>query len=423
MNRRVVVTGMGIISSIGNNLASYEESLTSGKSGISFLGNITKNDISVKIGAPIRDFSYQKTLKEFNSLPKKLIEKASQFINRYSFAVQATILSALEAWEQSKLYKKEILSERLGIIVAGSNLTQHLQYDLYEQFQLNPEYLTPRYGLQFMDTDYLGALSDIFDIHGEGMTVGGASASGNVGIIKGVQAVKFGLMDACMVSGPLINLSPMEMQGFYNMGAMGGKTFKDDPHAACRPFDVQHEGFIYGQASGCIILESLESAKQRGVPILAEVVGGAIVLDGNHLSNPSEEGELRVMELALKQAQINAEEIDYLNSHGSSSPLGDRTEVKAIRQVFEKNLSELWINSTKSLTGHCLNSAGIVEIITSIIQIQKGFIHPNLNLNDPIDQHCKFNGNKAINANIKFAMSNSYGFGGINSSIVLKKII
>jgi malonyl-ACP decarboxylase len=223
-----------------------------------------------------------------------------------------------------------------------------------------------------------------------------------------------------MVVGSLADLSPMEMQGFVNIGGMGGKAFSDEPARACRPFDSAHEGFIYGQGSGCIILESGECARKRKTSILASMPGGAVVLDGNRLSNPNEDGEVRVMEEALRQAGIGYQELDYINAHGTSTPLGDETEIKAIKRVLKERLTQVWVNSTKSMTGHCLYSAGVIEAIASIIQMREGFVHPNLNLEHPIDSECRFSGAVTVPAEIKTAMSNSFGFGGINTSIILK---
>jgi malonyl-ACP decarboxylase len=272
-----------------------------------------------------------------------------------------------------------------------------------------------------MDTDHVGTVSEIFKIQGEGFTVGGSSASGNLAIIKGHQLIQLELVEACLVIGALADLSPLELQGFYNVGAMGGKRYRDQPAQACRPFDRDHEGFIYGQAGGCLVLESFASARKRGIPVLAEIVGASLLLDANRLPNPREEGEVRVMEAALAQAKVKPGQIDYLNAHGTSSPLGDETEVKAIKRVFKENLPGLWINSTKGLTGHCLTAAGVIESIAVIIQMQQGFVHPNLNLENPIDSQCRFSRKESNRVSIDISMSNSFGFGGINTCLIFKK--
>jgi malonyl-ACP decarboxylase len=419
MHQQVLVTGMGIISAIGQNIKEYGQSLYAGHHGITKLKDTFDPPISVKIGAQIRDFSLNTKLEEYAFLGKELIQNAQQYTRRSPYVIQTSVISALEAWGNAQLHDKAIYPERLGIVVAGHNLTQHYQYDHYPKFRQNPEYLSPWYPLHSMDTDQIGTLSELFKIQGEGFTVGGASASGNVAIIKGYQLIQLGIVDACMVVGTLADLSPMALQGFYNIGALGGKRFADQPEKACRPFDKDHEGFIYGQASACLILESTNSADQRGVKGVAKLLGGALVLEGNRLANPNEMSEIRAMKSALDKAHVKIDEVDYLNAHGTSSPLGDQTEIKAIRQVFQDRLSDVWINSTKGLTGHCLYSAGIVEAIATIIQMQQGFIHPNLNLDNPIETRCRFSDSTSVSTQIKTAMSNAFGLGGINSSIIL----
>ncbi|MBI4652468.1 beta-ketoacyl-ACP synthase [Candidatus Desantisbacteria bacterium] len=423
MQRRVVITGMGIISPIGHNVNDYGQSLKIGQNGIEYLENLSKPAISVKIGAKISNFSFESIIQQYTLLGEEILQKAKHCTWRLPYAIQCSVLSALEAWIDARLNKVTISPDRFGIIIAGSNLTMNFQYDLYQKFFQSFEYITPSYALHYMDTDHVGILSEVFDIRGEGFTVGGASASGNVGILKGYQLIQLGVVDACMVVGSIADLSPMELQGFYNIGAMGGKRFHDQPEKACRPFDKDHEGFIYGQASGCLILESLESAKKRDIHILAEILGASLILDGNRLSNPNEDGEVRAMEFALNQAKVKAEDVDYINAHGSSSQLGDETEIRAIRRVFKKNLSRVWINSTKGLIGHCLYSAGVVEAIAVIIQIRDRFVHPNINLDNPIDDECRFNRAISTQADINIAMSNSFGFGGINTSILLKRAV
>jgi malonyl-ACP decarboxylase len=422
--RRVVVTGMGVISAIGKNVSEFSYSLKIGHSGIGYRNKTSEPSISANIGADIRNFSFESAIEQYSLIPGfpiELMERARQCSRRAPFALQCSVSAALEAWEQARLDKAEIDPQRMGIIVAGNNLTQNIQYQLHQKFQKAPEYLAPSYALQYMDTDQVGTLSEILGIHGEGFTVGGASASGNIGIIKACQLIKSGVVDVCVVIGPLTDLSPMELSGFYNLGVMGGKRFDDQPEKACRPFDRDHEGFIYGQASGCLIIESLELAQKRRIPVLAEILAGSLVLDGNRLADPSEDGEVRAMLSAIDQARIDVNSVDYLNTHGTSTPLGDETEIKAIRRIFNENLPRLWINSTKGLTGHCLSAAGVVECIATIIQMQAGFVHPNINLENPIDPECLFGKATSSQADIKIAMSNSFGFGGINTSIILKK--
>ena len=417
---KVGITGMGIVSSIGDDVSAFCNSLKGGKSGIKQVARTKESKVSVDIAAEIQDFSFLELLNRFQDLSDEKLNHARRLGQRAPFAIQLSIIAALEAWHHAQLFSHQPLSERMGLMVAGQNSTQHYQYDLISKFKKNPEYLSPRYALEFLETNQVGVLSELLGIQGEGLVVGGASATGNVGIIKGTQLVLSGLVDICLVVGVVADLSPMDIQGFINVGAMGGKKYINQPEKACRPFDTRHEGFIYGQASACIILESESSARERGVPVVAEIKGGALNLDGNSSSNPNVHGESRAMLSALRQAGLLASDVDYINTHGSSAPLGDKIEAEAISQVFE-HASGWWLNSTKSLTGHCLYSAGVVEAIATVEQMREGFIHPNKNLDDPIRDDLPFCGAEAIDHRIDVAVSNSFGFGGINTSIVLQR--
>jgi len=416
------VTGMGIVCSIRKNVREFTNSLREGICGIGTMEYLKDAPVGVKLGAEIKRDNFEKFLEEYYGPGKaeaEIISRARQAARRAPLPVQWTVAAAMEAWDQAKL--SGIDAERIGIVVAGSNLSQNLQYSLNPGFLENPEYISPNYALNYLDTNYVGTLSEIFGIHGEGFSVGGASSSGNVGIIKAFQLLQLGILDVCMVVGAPAVLSPMEIQSFCNIGAMGGKFYANKPQEACRPFDMEHEGFIYGQGAACIIMESSEFAKNRDALIYAEILGGAIVLDGNRLSNPSEEGEVRAMTNALSQAGVKAEQINYINAHGTASPIGDETEVNAVKRVFSENLKDIRVNSTKGLTGHCLYSAGVVEAVAAIIQMNEGFLHPNLNLVNPIDMQIRFCGPEKSRADILYSMSNSFGFGGFNTSIVLRR--
>ena len=411
---------MGIVSSIGDDIKSFGSSLQRGISGITKVMYAKDPKLSVNIASLIQDFSFIKNLERLQNIPEEKLLQARRLGQRAPFVIQTSIISALQAWEQAGLFKKAPLPEKIGLIVAGQNSTQNYQYNLISQFKENPEYLSPRYALEFLETNQVGVLSELFDIQGEGMVIGGASATGNVGLIKGHQLVRSGIVDICLVVSVVTELSPMDMQGFINIGAMGGKLLADQPEEACRPFDKKHEGFIYGQASATMVIESEASAADRNQEILAEISGGAINLDANSSANPNRKGEYRAMKTALERAGIEVSEIDYINSHGSSSPLGDTTEAEAILQLLGSHASDVWINATKGLTGHCLYSAGMVEAIATIIQMKESFIHPNKNLYEPINAALRFCGKSSASHQIKAAISNSFGFGGINTSVVIK---
>jgi malonyl-ACP decarboxylase len=423
MKHTVGVTGMGIVSSIGTDLSAFSTSLKNGHSGITRSRDKKVPEVSVSLAAEIQNFSFLERLRQFRNIPEEMVRKAKRLGQRAPFSIQTSLVSALEAWQNAALCDSSVSSERVGLIVAGQNTTQNYQYNLMPKFREHPEYLSPRYALEFLETNQVGVLSELLEIHGEGFVIGGASATGNVGFIKGYQAVLSGLLDICLVVGVVADLSPMDIQGFINIGAMGGKKYNDQPDKACRPFDTQHEGFIYGQAGACVILESEESADKRGVPFQAEIKGGSINLDAHSSADPNIDGEKKAMLSALTQGGISVSDVTYINTHGSSSPLGDETEAEAITQLFREHASDIWLNATKGFTGHCLYSAGVVEVIATILQMKEGFIHANKNLEEPIRNDLKFCGDEAIAHDINIAISNSFGFGGINTSVVLKNAI
>ena len=419
--RRIMISGMGIQCAIADNIESFAQSLRDGCIGINAIPDGTMVDSTVRIAAILENFVLQEQLAKLTEIPSSLKLQAEQAAKRAPLPIQTSIICALQAWQNARLYESSPPTDRVGLVVSCDNASQRYQYDMMQKFALTPEYLSPRYALHALETDHVGVISELLNVHGEGFVVGGASASGNVALLKASQMLTLGLVDACIVIGALSDLSPLALQGFYNMGAMGGKLFKDSPKEACRPFDASHEGFIYGQGCACIILEAEDSINKRGISPLAEFLGGVLLLDGQALASPCEAGEAKSMTRCLDMAGLQSEDVDYINAHGSSSPLGDRTEINAIKRVFSKNLANVWINSTKGLTGHCLFSAGVVEAIACIVQMQHQFIHPNMNLHHTIDSSCLFAPAQSITAELNIAMSNSFGFGGINSSILLKR--
>ncbi len=413
---------MGIVSSISDGISSFCNSLKEGKSGIKRMVGVKNPKVSVDIAAEIQNFSFLELLNRFQPVAGDKLLHAKRLGQRAPLPIQTSVISAIEAWNNARLFADKPSSERIGLIVAGQNSTQNYQYNLIPKYKDNPEYLSPRYALEFLETNQVGILSELFGIKGEGFTVGGASATGNVGLIKAYQSVQSGLVDVCLVVGVMADLSPMDIQGFINIGAMGGKKFINQPEEACRPFDCRHEGFIYGQAAACVILESESSAIKRGAPFEAEIKGCSFNLDGNSSADPNVAGEMKAMTLAIKQSGFSTSEIDYINTHGSSSALGDETEAEAICRVFGNHTSGMWVNATKGLTGHCLYSAGVVEVIATVLQMRENFLHLNKNLEKAIRNDLQFCGNKAMNHTINVAMSNSFGFGGINTSIVLERV-
>ncbi|WP_054741197.1 beta-ketoacyl synthase N-terminal-like domain-containing protein [Cellulosilyticum ruminicola] len=411
---RVAVTGMGIVSAIGHDTVAFMNSIKEGRCGVK---KVNDSIIGEYLTASIEDFNLQEQAMAYSERNASLIKKFLREAKRCPKAMQYTLKAVLEAWMQAE--GEQVESEKIGCIIAGNNLSNNWQYSEAMSFKERYEYLKPSIFLQWMDTSYIGYVSELFNIRGEGLTVGGTSASGNVGIIKACQLIENGIVDACVVVGACAELSPMDIQGFMQLGGMGGKVLKETPLVASCPFDRRHEGFIYGQSGACLFLESEQHAKAREKNILAYITGGSIVLDGNHLTNPNQQGEERAMRNALEKAHLMPQDIDYINAHGTSTPLGDEVELQAIKELFADYIQDIRVNSTKGFTGHCLYSAGVVEAISTIIQINNNFLHGNLNLVNPIEDLACLCRQEMQHTTIKHAISNSFAFGGINTSIII----
>ncbi len=393
---------MGIITAIGQGCANFRTALLAGQTAFGYLQREGRVGNKQFLGA------------EIGALDKPTAQH-QRFLRRASLTTQLALPCALEAWEDAGL--DGVDPTRIGIVMGGSNVQMRGQSQTWARYAKNPQFITPGYSLMLWDTDIMGILSEALGIRGEGFSVGSASASGGMALVHGARQIMSGRTDVCLVVGSLFDLSSHECHAFKNMGAMGSERFKDDPDAACRPFDRDSDGFIYGEGCGVMVLESAEHAKARNAPLKAHLLGWASNLDGNRQANPSMEGERDVMTAAMEMGGISAEKVTYVNTHGTSSRLGDKTEVAAIRAA---GLEHAYLNATKSLTGHCLTAAGMVEAIATVLQMQMGQLHPTNNLENPIDPDLCW-AQLGDTAEIPYALSNSFGFGGINTSILLGK--
>jgi malonyl-ACP decarboxylase len=416
-----VVTGRGIVTSIGTNLAAFSAALRAGRSGVARLPADDAAKSGVPVAARIDGLDWKAALEELGPRAPEAVARSGRILRNAPESARWTALAVLEAWIASGLGSGAVPAERIGLIVAGNNLHQSFIHRGAEQFLAAPEYLNARYAVCYFDTFQVGALSELLGLRGPGITVGGASASGNLALQQALLWLRAGLVDACVVAGAAAELSPMELRGFATIGAAYCAPDERDPVTVCRPFDVAHAGFVYGQGSACLVLETPATARRRGAKSGGELAGAASCLDGNHLPDPSTAGEVRAMRAALDDAGRRPDEIGYLNAHGSGSPIGDDVECAAIGEVFGAHAAALRVNSTKPLTGHCLQSAGVVEAVATLLQLEERFVHPNPNLAQPITDQIGFVRDRAEPLAVTHALSNSFGFGGINSAILLAR--
>lgn len=302
----------------------------------------------------------------------------------------------------------------LGVVVAGSNLALGRGFQAFEKFQAEPAFLSPRHGYEFYDTHVMASIAEILGAHGPGMTVGGASGSGNVAIGVALDLVRHGRTEACLVVGPMPDLSPVERHALRTMGALG------EPDRPCRPFDRAAHGFVPGQACAAVLLESDASARQRGAPVMAEIAGACWVQGANHLPSPDLDSEIRAMKGALADSGIGVDDLDLISAHATGTPAGDAVECEALRAVLGHRAAQVPVNAPKSLFGHALHAAGVVELVAAIRQIQGGFIHGTAGLTNPIAGDLRLVGPATIDRPLRVVLSNSFGFGSIAASILVR---
>jgi 3-oxoacyl-(acyl-carrier-protein) synthase len=272
-----------------------------------------------------------------------------------------------------------------------------------------------------LDTDHAGSISEVIQLHGPIYTVGAACASGNAALRCAVDEVRYHDVDVALVVGAVLDFSPVELHAMALMGAITFNGFNDEPERASRPWDTRREGFVPAHGGGTLVVETLAHAKKRGARIYAEILGVEGNSDGNHLPQPSTDGQAKLMTRVLAKAGVRPEQVDYLNAHATSTPLGDLTEVRSIERVFGEHSKKLVVNATKSMLGHTCWAAPVTETVATIMQMRGGKLHPSINV-DELDPEvtleiCR---NKVVEMPVKIAMKNSFGFGGINCVSLLK---
>lgn len=408
--RRVVVTGLGMISPVGLDVQSSWQAIIQGKSGVGYITHFDPKDCPVKIAAEVKGFDPTKYIE-----PREA-KKMDRFIH---FAIAATEMAIVD----SNLKITPENSERIGIVI-GSGMGGLPVIEYYHQVLLERGWkrVSPFFIPMVIINLAAGQISIKYGIKGPNLAVTTACATGNHSIGEAFRMIQYGDADVVIAGGTEAVITPMAIAGFAIMRALS--TRNEEPEKASRPFDVDRDGFVIGEGSGILILEELEHALKRGAKIYAELVGYGMSSDAYHITAPSPAGEggARCMKMALKDAGISPEQIDYINAHGTSTKQGDELETQAIKTIFGEHAYKLCVSSTKSMTGHLLGAAGGVEAIFTILSIYEGIVPPTINLDNP-DPQCDLDyvPYKARKKEIKYAMTNSFGFGGTNASLIFKK--
>jgi malonyl-ACP decarboxylase len=399
MPPEAVITGMGVISAIGRGKAEFASALIEGQAAFGVMRRPGRQRDSAYLGAEIHEMAFPASI-------------AGKTLRAASLSARAALIVLQEAWIEARLF--DVDPRRIGLIIGGSNVQQRELTQIHENYRDRSAFLRPTYALSFMDSDLCGFCTAQFGIRGPAYTVGGASASGQLAIIQAAQAVSAGQVDVCIALGALMDLSYWECQSLRALGAMGSDRYAGEPALACRPFDGNHDGFIFGESCGAVVIESLEACEHRGMKPYAALRGWGYVMDGNRNPEPSLEGETLAIRSALAASGWSPDQIDYVNPHGTGSIVGDETELKALHAC---GLTDAYLNATKSLIGHGLSSAGTVEVIATLLQMQAGRLHPTRNLENPIDPTLNWVRDKAIDHQIEKALTLSMGFGGINTAL------
>jgi 3-oxoacyl-[acyl-carrier-protein] synthase II len=411
--KRVVVTGIGTLTPLGNNLKDYWAGLLNGVSGADFITQFDASKFKTRFACELKNFD------PLNHLDRKEARK----IDRVS---QIALIASDQAMEDSGLNNENVNKDRVGVVLAsgiGGLITFQEEVMNYAKGDG-----TPRFNPFFIPKMILdiaaGHISMRHGLRGPNFAVVSACASSTNAIMEAVNLIRLGKADAILTGGAESVICEAGVAGFNAMKALSERN--DDPKTASRPYDKDRDGFVMGEAAGVLVIEELEHARKRGARIYCEIAGAGATADAHHITAPHPEGlgAKNVMIEALNDAGMQASDIDYINTHGTSTPLGDIAETKAIVSVFGEHAYRLNISSTKSMTGHCLGAAGVVEAIACIMSVQDDIVPPTINhfTDDPdLDPKLNFTFEKPQKREVRAALSNTFGFGGHNACVIVKK--
>ena len=415
--KRVVVTGLGALTPVGNNVTETWENLVNGVSGAGPITHFDASKFKTQFACEVKNFKVN----------EHLDRKEARKMDLYT---QYAIVAAKEAIEDSAMDLEKVDKNKIGVIYGvGIGGLNTLEEELFN-YALNKDTMGPKFNPFFipkMIADIAsGHISIMYGFHGPNFTTTSACASSSNAIADAFNYIRLGKANVIVAGGAEAAICPGGVGGFNAMHALS--TRNDDPTRASRPFSASRDGFIMAEGAGCLILEELEHAKARGAKIYAELVGAGLSADAHHLtaSHPEGLGAKLVMTNALEDAELKPEDIDYINVHGTSTPVGDISEAKAIKDVFGEHAYKLNISSTKSMTGHLLGAAGAVEALITTLAVKNDIVPPTINHeegdnDENIDYNLNFTFGKAQKREVRAALSNTFGFGGHNACVILKK--
>jgi 3-oxoacyl-(acyl-carrier-protein) synthase len=414
---------MAVNTPLGDSLPGFLTALLDGRSALSHWKAVDTSRIYCKVGADLSGYDIPtKVAASADRVPPDVARRLHRLVAKAPWSTRLTMLMALDGAVDAGLLDGGVDLVNTAAIVAGHNLNLNYQYENRLQFEQEPDFIDAMLALHGLDTDHVGRVSELLGIRGPIYTVGAACASANTALRCGVDEIRHHGVDAVVVTGAVLEFSPIELHAMALMGAISYTSFNDTPERASRPYDVRREGFVPAHGGGALVIESLESARRRGARIYAEVLGVEASADGNHLPQPSEDGQSRAMAKALRHCGVEPGQIDYISAHATSTPLGDVTELRSIKSVFGEHGHRLKINATKSMLGHTCWAAPIVETVAAVLQMNAGKLHPSINI-DELDPDVDLDvcAKGPVDCEVRYLMKNAFGFGGINCVSVLKR--
>jgi len=423
--KRIVITGMGLQTPLGDNQEDFFNNLIAGKSGIKKMESVDTSMIRCKIGGDLGDYDVKSKLDSLkDKMPEDAFKRARKIIKTAPFSTKLTMFAALDAYIDAGLFDYKFDKERIAAILGGHNFHDNYIVKNVRQFDEEPEYIDGLMGICVFDSDVIASISEVVETYGPMYIVGGTCASSGMALRSAINEIQYGDCDMAIVGGGLLDYSNVGYQALILVSAISYISFNDEPEKSSRPYDMKREGFVPSHGSCIFIIEDLEHAKKRGAKIYAEILAVECNNDANHLSNPSVEGQTRLINKVLKKADIKAEQIDYINAHATSTPLGDRIELQSIKNVFGEHAKNLKINATKSMIGHTGWTSHTLELAAAILQMHHSTLHPSINIEE-IDPECEgldICANKKVeNYEVNYILKNSFGFGGLNCCSIVKK--
>jgi len=423
MNSRVVITGMSINTPLGDSLDGFLASLLAGRSAITRWKSSSFANIDSKVGGDLSDYDVKAKTESLRTRTSADIHKRlRKLISKAPWSTKMTMLMALDAYLDAGFDRQPPPEESMAVVVGGHNLNQGHQFAERLQFAEEPDYVDSLLALNGLDTDHAGCVSEVLQAKGPIYTVGAACASGNTGLRCAVSEILHHGAEVAFAVGPILDFSALELHAIASLGAISIESFNERPDQASRPYDTRREGFVPAHGGGVLVIEPLKRAMDRGARIYAEILGVEANSDGNHLPQPSEEGQTRLMKRLLNVCHLDPTEIDFISAHATSTPLGDLTEIRSIKRVFGDHARSVKINAPKSLLGHTCWAAPVVETVAAILQMRAGKLHRSINI-DSLDPEVDLDvcRDGPVDCHVRHIMKNSFGFGGINCVSVLRR--